>query len=69
MVHLSWLFMWFEAISGLRINLNKSEIIQVEETIYLQRRKDHTHLKHFVLLTHRLYDPFHLPRQVRMRLE
>ena len=29
MMYLSWLLMWFEAISGLRINLNKSEIIQV----------------------------------------
>ena len=29
MMYLSWLLMWFEAISGLRINLNKSEIILV----------------------------------------
>ncbi|RVW53935.1 hypothetical protein CK203_073000 [Vitis vinifera] len=29
MVHLSWLLMWFEAISGLRINLDKSEILPV----------------------------------------
>ena len=29
MIYLSWLLMWFESISGLRINLNKSEIIQV----------------------------------------
>ncbi|RVW92613.1 hypothetical protein CK203_039393 [Vitis vinifera] len=29
MVHLSWLLMWFEAISGLRINLDKSEIFPV----------------------------------------
>ena len=29
MMYLSWLLMWFEAISGLRINLNKSEIIPV----------------------------------------
>ncbi|RVW46228.1 LINE-1 retrotransposable element ORF2 protein [Vitis vinifera] len=29
MVHLSWLLMWFEAISGLRINLDKSEILSV----------------------------------------
>ena len=27
--HLSWLLMWFETISGLRINLKKSEIISV----------------------------------------
>ncbi|RVW23505.1 Transposon TX1 uncharacterized 149 kDa protein [Vitis vinifera] len=27
---LSWLLMWFEAISGLRINLNKSEILLVD---------------------------------------
>ena len=27
--YLSWLLMWFEALSGLRINLNKSEIIPV----------------------------------------
>ncbi|RVW74736.1 hypothetical protein CK203_047891 [Vitis vinifera] len=29
MAHLSWLLMWFEAISGLRINLDKSEILLV----------------------------------------
>ena len=29
MMYLSWLLMWFEAISRLRINLNKSEIISV----------------------------------------
>ena len=27
MAYLSWLLMWFEAIVGLRINLNKSELI------------------------------------------
>ena len=27
--YLSWILMWFEALSGLRINLNKSEIIPV----------------------------------------
>ena len=30
MTFLSWLLMWFEAISGLRINLDKSEILPVE---------------------------------------
>ncbi|RVW68827.1 LINE-1 retrotransposable element ORF2 protein [Vitis vinifera] len=29
MVYLSWLLMWFEAISGLRINLDKSEILLI----------------------------------------
>ena len=29
MAILSWLLMWFEAISGLSINLNKSEILLV----------------------------------------
>ena len=29
MTYLSWLFMWFEACSGLRINLEKSEMIPV----------------------------------------
>ena len=29
MAFLSWLLMWFEAISGLSINLNKSEIFLV----------------------------------------
>ena len=29
MTYLSWLFMWFEAYSGLRINLEKSELILV----------------------------------------
>ena len=29
MTYLSWLLMWFEACSGLRINLEKSEMIPV----------------------------------------
>ena len=29
MAYLSWLLMWFEAILGLRINLDKSEILPV----------------------------------------
>ena len=29
MAYLSWLLIWFEAISGLRINLDKSEILPV----------------------------------------
>ena len=29
MTYLSWLFMWFEAISNLKINLDKSELIPV----------------------------------------
>ena len=29
MTYLSWLFMWFEAISDLKINLDKSELIPV----------------------------------------
>ena len=29
MVYLSWVLMWFEAISGLRINLDKSKILSV----------------------------------------
>ena len=29
MAYLSWLLMWFKAISGLKINLNKSKIIPV----------------------------------------
>ncbi|WJZ90959.1 hypothetical protein VitviT2T_010073 [Vitis vinifera] len=29
--HLSWILFWFEAASGLRINLAKSEIIQLEK--------------------------------------
>ncbi|KAL6327691.1 hypothetical protein AAG906_022631 [Vitis piasezkii] len=31
LMHLSWIFFWFEAASGLRINLAKSEIIPVGE--------------------------------------
>ena len=30
MTYLSWLLLWFEAISGLKINLDKSEFILVE---------------------------------------
>ena len=29
LTYLSWLLMWFEAVSGLRINLEKSELISV----------------------------------------
>ena len=29
LTYLSWLLMWFEAMSGLRINLEKSELIPV----------------------------------------
>ena len=29
LLHLSWILMWFEAMSGLRINLDKSELIPV----------------------------------------
>ena len=29
LTHLSWILLWFEAASGLRINLDKSEIIPV----------------------------------------
>ena len=29
LTYLSWLLMWFEAVSGLRINLEKSELILV----------------------------------------
>ena len=31
LTHLSWILFWFEAASGLRINLAKSEIILVGE--------------------------------------
>ena len=30
LLHLSWILMWFEAMSGLRINLDKSELISVD---------------------------------------
>ena len=29
LLYLSWILMWFEAMSGLRINPNKSELISV----------------------------------------
>ena len=29
LLHLNWILMWFEAMSGLRINLDKSELIPV----------------------------------------
>ena len=31
LTHLSWILLWFEAASGLRINLTKSEVIPVGE--------------------------------------
>ena len=30
MMFLWWLLMWFEAISGLRVNMDKNELISVE---------------------------------------
>ena len=31
MAHLNWLLLWFKAISGLRINLEKIIVLEVEE--------------------------------------
>ena len=31
--YLNWTFMWFEAISGLKVNLNKTEVIPMGEGI------------------------------------
>ena len=36
MAYLSWLLMWFEAISGLKINLAKSEIILVRRVVNME---------------------------------
>ena len=36
LTHLSWILLWFEAASGLRINLAKSEIISVGEVEEIQ---------------------------------
>ena len=36
MTYLSWLLMWFEACSGLRINLEKSEIIPVGRVLNIE---------------------------------
>ena len=30
LLHLSWILLWFKASSGLKINLNKNELIPVE---------------------------------------
>ena len=34
LTYLSWLLMWFEAVSGLRINLEKSKIINILHPTY-----------------------------------
>ncbi|RVX01666.1 hypothetical protein CK203_024418 [Vitis vinifera] len=34
--YMSWIFTWFEAISGLKINLEKSELILVEDVSNLE---------------------------------
>ena len=34
--YLSWVFMWFEVCSGLKINLEKSELISVGEVSNLE---------------------------------
>ena len=36
MTYLSWLLMWFEAISGLKINLAKSKIIPVGGVVNME---------------------------------
>ena len=36
MAYLSWLLMWFKAISGLKINLTKSEIIPVGSAVNME---------------------------------
>ena len=36
LTHLSWILLWFEAASGLRINLAKSEIIPVGEVVEME---------------------------------
>ena len=36
LTHLSWILFWFEAASGLRINLAKSEIIPVGEVVEME---------------------------------
>ena len=36
LTHLSWILLWFEAASGLRINLTKSEIIPVGEVVEIE---------------------------------
>ncbi|KAJ9680648.1 hypothetical protein PVL29_019845 [Vitis rotundifolia] len=36
LTHLSWILFWFEAASGLRINLAKSEIIPVGEVVEIE---------------------------------
>ena len=36
LTHLSWILLWFEAASGLRINLAKSEIIPVGEVVEIE---------------------------------
>ncbi|WJZ96214.1 hypothetical protein VitviT2T_014921 [Vitis vinifera] len=34
--YLSWTFMWFEAILGLKVNLSKSEVIPVGEGVHME---------------------------------
>ena len=36
LTHLNWILFWFEAASGLRINLAKSEIISVGEVVEME---------------------------------
>ena len=37
LMYLSWILMWFEALSGLRINLDKSEILPVGSVDNVQK--------------------------------
>ena len=38
--YMSWIFMWFEAMSGLKINLEKSELILVEDVSNLEEHAE-----------------------------
>ena len=51
MTYLSWLFMWFEAILGLKINLAKNELISIGRVMNVEEMAFEIGCKVGVLLT------------------
>ena len=61
MTHFSWLLMWFEAISGLKINLTKSKLIPIDRVENLEKLAFEVGLKVGVLPTTYLGLPLGAP--------
>ena len=63
--YLSWILMWFEVLSGLKINLNKSEIIPIGT---VDNTEELASLNWVVKLDHFLRPTWHFPLAPNIRL-